>query len=189
MFGNALFCWLRVSWLKERKIFRLKWKIHSLASKWHQHCFAAMSSIGVRWHLRQKINVQCAASEHANFRIAIKYWVLQNMPNLSLLVTNLLFPIFLILFLSSLYIYFPQCWVKCCLHNIPRVSCDVRRAGDQPHDAGNPAQYRLTVSRLFARQDQTWGGARNKKCLVLCFSLQVIIMILLRSHAMSNPNI
>ena len=36
-FGNALFCWLRVSWWKERKCFRLKWKIHSLASKWYQH--------------------------------------------------------------------------------------------------------------------------------------------------------
>ena len=24
MFGKALFCWLRVSWLKERKIFRLQ---------------------------------------------------------------------------------------------------------------------------------------------------------------------
>ena len=73
MFGNALFCWLRVSWWKERKIFRLKWEIHSLASKWHQHCFASMSSIGVRWHLRQKINAQCAASENANFQIALKY--------------------------------------------------------------------------------------------------------------------
>ena len=33
-----------------------------------------MSSIGVRWYLRQKIDAQCAASENANVQIAIKYW-------------------------------------------------------------------------------------------------------------------
>ena len=35
-FGNALVCWLRVSWWKERIFSLLKWKIYSIASKWHQ---------------------------------------------------------------------------------------------------------------------------------------------------------
>ena len=44
------------SWCKVRIFFMLKWKIYSKASKLHQNCFGAMSSIGVRWHLCKSKN-------------------------------------------------------------------------------------------------------------------------------------
>ena len=48
-FGNALFCWLWVSWWKETRFSLPKWKVHGKASKWYQLCFSALSIIGARW--------------------------------------------------------------------------------------------------------------------------------------------
>ena len=45
-FGNALFCWLRVSWWKRTTFSLLKWKVHVKASKWYQFCFGALSNNG-----------------------------------------------------------------------------------------------------------------------------------------------
>ena len=87
-FGNALFCWLRVSWWKEGKNFGLKWKVQSIASKWHQLCFGAMSNIGVGWNQSHKRNVQIAASEFRIFEIATKCCFLQNMVIFLLLFTQ-----------------------------------------------------------------------------------------------------
>ena len=69
MFGNAVFCWLWVSWLTEGIFFRFKWKIYSKASKWHQPCLDTMSNIGVMWHTSQQKNTQFAV-DHILWKLA-----------------------------------------------------------------------------------------------------------------------
>ena len=82
-FGTALFCWLRASWWKEQNSFRIKWKIHSKASKWHQHCFGTIGIAALRksannnklilklcWQLTQCFNKR-------SYVLIISFWYLQ----------------------------------------------------------------------------------------------------------------